>query len=1158
MSWVSNNFKRKTMTRQNSCRYAVAAVLACSLISIAHAQTLSVDNSTVNITAPAGGFATGKVNLSTTGATTVFVNTTNSPSWLLVSPLGPLNIFNGTPVAFNIIANAAGMTAGAHPTGTFTIGIQSSTAPPLTITVNLTVGPASALTSSQPSLNFTVPLGTSANNIPTQSLTIGSTGPALSFAVTAATNDGNNWLVPVTTSGNTSVTNVVNIGVNPATLAAGVYHGTVFVASTTSTDSVAIPVTITVTQPAVLSVTPTAAQVFLFQTGTVAQTGQLTRTLMVSSTNNSAGFTAVANPAASWLIVSPPNGATGANGAAVPVTLTAVPGNMAVGVYTTQVIITPVGGTALPAIPVSLIISTNPLLQLSTNQLNFTSNFGATSAPASQPVQITTLGTGNTSFTFTSDSPWLTATASTVTTPATLNVSVNPAGLAIGPYVGTITVKPTGADSVLYSLPITVNLSVGSTTTITAGPPLVVFAAQIGQGAPTAQLVQLVANGQPITFSLLPATVAAANCPAGWLTANAPTNSVSSTAPTTITVNANTANMTAGICSGTVTVTYPASGSNPSTLTIPVTVNVATTPLLTINTPLGFGQFNAVQNGAAFSSTITLGSTDGTPVPFTATASSNGPSPWLLVGANGPNTPQTLQVQIVPGTLPPNTYSGSITITSPNLPSSPLTIPVTLTIASNVTVTLSNSGPINFAQASGGPLPLPQSIALASSGGGASFQVTVPATTACSWLVVSPASGPATGPVVFSPQTNVLPQNTYSCPVTFSFIGSATAPVTVNAVLTVGPPQSVSVSVQSLAFSYQAGGATPVSQPITISSTGGPVNFTVGTTSGSGWLTTDAGTGTLTTPKTINVSILPASLPAFTTSQVLQGSVTISSPGVLATPIAVPVTLTLVPPVTPNPVSVFNSATGSLGTGIAPGELITLKGVNLGPATPAAGTSFTTTAQGTIADNLAGVQVKFDNIAGTPTYVSATQINVVVPWEMAGRSSTNITVVLNGVSSAPIPTNVVTVAPGIYTLTATGQGQAAALNSNPAGTVNGPTSGVVVTGGTIQTSPAVAGSVLAVYGTGGGLTSPQGVDGTLNSSVTLMPLLNWVFGSSVVTASIGGKPAQVNFAGAAPTLISGVWQVNIQVPTGLTSGPQPLVITIDGQQTQSNVTVVVQ
>jgi uncharacterized protein (TIGR03437 family) len=522
-----------------------------------------------------------------------------------------------------------------------------------------------------------------------------------------------------------------------------------------------------------------------------------------------------------------------------------------------------------------------------------------------------------------------------------------------------------------------------------------------------------------------------------------------------------------------------------------------------------------------------------------------------------PTTPQQVFVQIVPGSLAPNTYTGTITISSASLPSSPVAIPVTLTINPSVVVTLSNPGPLNFSQAQSGPLPAPQSITLTSTGGTASFQTSVPNTPACSWLQISPASGPAAGAVVFTPVGNSLPQNVYSCPVTFSFLNSATAAVVVNAILTVGAAQTVTTSLPTLGFAFQFGGAAPAPEALTVSSTGGPVNFTVGTASSGGWLTTNAGTGTLTTPMTFNVSVIPANIPATAQAgQTIQGSITISAPGILATPIFVPVSLALVAAATPAPVSIFNSATGALGTGIAPGELITLKGINLGPATPVGGTSFTPSAQGTVSSTLAGVQVMFGNSPGTPTYVSATQINVVVPWEISGQNSTNIVVIVNNAQSVPISENVVAVAPGVYTLNATGQGQAAALNSNLS--VNGPVGGVPVTGGTVPTTPAVQGSEIAVYGTGGGLTNPGGIDGTLNSGITLMPLNNWIPGSSVVTATIGGKPATVDFAGAAPTLITGVWQINVVVPTGLASGPQPLVFTIDGQQTQSNVTIAVQ
>src|SRR5207253_2877068 len=97
---------------------------------------------------------------------------------------------------------------------------------------------------------------------------------------------------------------------------------------------------------------------------------------------------------------------------------------------------------------------------------------------------------------------------------------------------------------------------------------------------------------------------------------------------------------------------------------------------------------------------------------------------------------------------------------------------------------------------------------------------------------------------------------------------------------------------------------------------------------------------------------------------------------------------------------------------------------------------------------LSGVQVLFDNIPGIPIYVSASQINVIVPFEIAGRLSTNIVVVYQSTQSAPIQQIVASVAPGIYTLNTTGQGQGAVVNQN--GTINGPFGGVTVPGGVVS------------------------------------------------------------------------------------------------------------
>ncbi len=1145
------------MTRQNFRRAALLMIVFClfalAFSSTALAQTIMADNTTINFTLPSGGVATKQIHISANESTSVIVSTNNSQSWLSVNPSGPTNVLQGTPTTLNVTANATGLTPGPYTT-TFTVAIQSVQNTPITITVNLTVAGTSALSAMPTSLSFSVSVGTAESNVPTQNVVISSSGPQLSFNVTASTTDGNNWLIPFTTFGTTTGSPNVTVGVNPAGLPAAMYTGTILMQSTQTTDSVAISVTLTITAAQTLTATPSTVSPILFQIGTTPQAGQLTRTVMVSSTNASTAFSATLSPQVSWLVVSPPTGATGAGGASVPIMLSATPTGLTPGVYTTQLNLSVIGGVSLPSIPVMLVVSSNPLIQLSANVLTFASNFGATTPPPSQTVQVSTLGNGNTSFTFSSNESWLTATTTGNTTPAVLTVTANPTGLAVGPYTGTITVVPNNSDMNLYSLTITVSLTVGSTSTVTAGPASLVFSVETGQPAPGVQDVELQATGQGVSFGIATSTVTASNCPANWLIATPSATSVSSTASATIVVGITSTGMTAGMCAGSVVITYPALAANPSTITIPVLVNISASAEITISQPLGFGLFSAIQGGANQTSIITLGSTDGTPVSFSVSAMSNGPGSWLFAGANGSLTPQTLQVQVSPGTLPPNTYSGSITISSPTLPSGPVTIPVTLTINPSVTVTISGNGTLNFTQALGGPVPTSQGVTLTSSGSGASFQASVPSTAACSWLKVTPTSGAANGAVTFIPQANSLPLNTYTCPVTFSFLGSATAPITVTAILTVTAAQTVSVSTPSLTFTYQIGGTTPASQQLMVSSTGGAVGFTVGTTSTGGWLTTDAGSATLQTPKTINISVVPANIPSTATAgSTLQGTIMITAPGVLATPITITVSLNLTAAALPTPVIIFNSATGALGNGISPGELIAIKGVNLGPATP---TSFSVTAQNTVSSTLAGVQVMFGGFPGTPIYVSSTQINVVVPWEISGSPTTTIVVSVNNVPSAGFPENVVAIAPGIYTLSATGSGQASALNQNFS--INGPSSGVVLAGGTIPTTPAAGGTVIAVYGTGGGLTSPQGVTGTVTPITQLYPLANWTPGSNVVTATIGGKPATVMFAGAAPGEITGVIQINLLVPSGLTPGNQPLVVTIDGQTTQSNVTVATQ
>jgi uncharacterized protein (TIGR03437 family) len=62
---------------------------------------------------------------------------------------------------------------------------------------------------------------------------------------------------------------------------------------------------------------------------------------------------------------------------------------------------------------------------------------------------------------------------------------------------------------------------------------------------------------------------------------------------------------------------------------------------------------------------------------------------------------------------------------------------------------------------------------------------------------------------------------------------------------------------------------------------------------------------------------------------------------------------------------------------------------------------------------------------------------------------------------------------------------------------------------------------------------------------------------SPVLAWIGGRPARVLYAGSAPNLLSGVMQINVQVPEETTPGNTSVVLQIGTMSSQSGVTVAI-
>jgi len=214
---------------------------------------------------------------------------------------------------------------------------------------------------------------------------------------------------------------------------------------------------------------------------------------------------------------------------------------------------------------------------------------------------------------------------------------------------------------------------------------------------------------------------------------------------------------------------------------------------------------------------------------------------------------------------------------------------------------------------------------------------------------------------------------------------------------------------------------------------------------------------------------------------------------------------------------------------VAPGELVTLIGSGIGPAS----TQYPNGSPSNTA--LGGTSVLFDGTAAPLLYAATNQINAIVPYGLSGRTTTQVTVAAQGQMIAEVALAVAATAPAIFTLNSTGVGPGAILNQDSS--VNSPS------------NPAAKGSIISIFATGGGQTNPPGVDGQITESVLPSPLLP-------VTVQIGGLNSNVVYAGAAPGLISGVLQVNVVLPDGVSSGPSvPVLLTIGSSASQLGVTV---
>jgi adhesin/invasin len=444
-------------------------------------------------------------------------------------------------------------------------------------------------------------------------------------------------------------------------------------------------------------------------------------------------------------------------------------------------------------------------------------------------------------------------------------------------------------------------------------------------------------------------------------------------------------------------------------------------------------------------------------------------------------------------------------------------------VASQATFSLTNlpqSGSLTVAPVSvsftsqfNQPAPPGQAVQVSSGTGPLSWS----ASASAPWITISPSSGSTPGTASISVTPAGLVSGNYSGSVVFTSPSGGTTAVLVT--YTIGEKPALVVTPPTLVFTTSSTTITPPAQTLNTTSAGGPISYRVtaqvATPAGGTWLHVSPGSGQTAGNVQVSVDLTGLSKGTY------NGSVLFTPSDSSINSVAVPVTLLVACgqggcnglPATI--LAVVNGA--SFHPGGAPRAIMTIFGANLSDGVYQTRTYPLPTQLGPTSVTVNGSVVPL-------YYASPTQINFQMP---SGAPPTSVQVaVINGFSGLRTAQDqtidLMTVQPGLFVTTGN---RASALNQDLS----------VHTAAT----PVPAGGYILLYTTGGGPISPPLPDGTAapGSPPSLL--------TGNVQVSIGGKLAQVTYAGTAPGF-AGLSQINVVIPAGLAAGDQPVFVSVNG------------
>jgi uncharacterized protein (TIGR03437 family) len=849
-----------------------------------------------------------------------------------------------------------------------------------------------------------------------------------------------------------------------------------------------VPVTLIIIASRGFSVSPSSLT-FNTQSG-VASSG--TQFIGVTTADPSITYTATSSTNGPAWIVLGAGGVFHAGELAVSVDATSLSPGTYVGHITVN------GLISSQIVPVTAIVTGAPAVSVSPTSAQINYQVGDPN-PSVQPFSLS----GSVS-TFTasasSSGNWLAVNPTSGSGPATLTAQVSPGRLAPGSYTGTIQIFPAGA----AVQTITISLAVFAPQNLTLSPSALSFTYQIGGSTPSPQIITVACAGSALSFR--PAATSLGN----WLSSAVPNNQGNNQ----IVVSVNPAGLSANSYVGTISI-FGAGACNTSQ-TVPVTLAVSGAPQAITANPISL-VFSS-QIGGSFPASQTVPVVCGGFVSLFTVSSNSG---WLHVNPASGVTPATLTISADPTGLSAGSYAATIAITVSGVCGGNQIVNVALVVSAAQPpiapppLTFSAAALV-FIATSGATPPPQQTVSIACTGVAVQFQAT--ATSNGGWLFISPSGGTTPGTLAVSVNPSGLAPGSYSGAInaTASQCGAASAlPVT----LTVNPapapvaPPNLTITPGSLSFNYQTGNANPADQTLLLTVSGGAGLAFSATASSAGWLAVSPSGGAA--PAKLAVAVNPGGLLPGTYS----GAVLIATnTGATGSSQSVAVTLTVsaataAPIVSPIPfVTLLVNGASLLVSPLAPGEIISLFGRGLGPPSSAL---FRLTAAGLIDNSLAGTRVIVDGVPAPLLYTQDGQVNVVVPYSVAGKSTVQVQLEYQGTLSAPASFVIADAAPAIFTIDGSGHGQGAMLDQDTS--VNS------------DLNPADRGSIAVLYASGAGLMLPASQDGAITGTDPAKPL-------APVSVLVDGQNTEVIYAGAAPGLVAGMLQVNFRLPLQIKTG----------------------